>query len=225
MTIASEITRLQWAKADIKTAIENKWVTVPSSAKLDTYDTYIDQISSTEQPPLSITWAISYGGLVNITAANSVGGILWCASYTTNNLVLVWYIWTYTTQTGYDYADVHFIRRKPWVDYVVSWWTAWYNYGEFEQYECCITKENDWASYLFTTKSTYKSTWAEKKWMRCQIRYTVATDTFTTLTKSELVDAYTDPWADIVNDDMHLYTADYEIGGTSRVALFNYQNN
>lgn len=44
MTIASEITRLQWAKADIKTAIENKWVAVPANAKLDTYNTYINQI-------------------------------------------------------------------------------------------------------------------------------------------------------------------------------------
>lgn len=46
MDIASEITRLQTAKADIKTAIEAKGVTVPSSAKLDTYDTYIDQIQT-----------------------------------------------------------------------------------------------------------------------------------------------------------------------------------
>ena len=44
MTIASEITRLQWAKTDIKSSIEWKWVSVPSNAKLDTYDTYIDQI-------------------------------------------------------------------------------------------------------------------------------------------------------------------------------------
>lgn len=45
MSVASEIQRLQTAKADIKTAIENKGVTVPSSAKLDTYDDYIDSIS------------------------------------------------------------------------------------------------------------------------------------------------------------------------------------
>ncbi len=44
MTIASEISRLQTAKADIKSSIEWKWVTVPSSAKLDSYDDYIDQI-------------------------------------------------------------------------------------------------------------------------------------------------------------------------------------
>ena len=46
MSIASEITRLQTAKADIKSAIENKGVTVPSNASIDTYDTYIDQIQT-----------------------------------------------------------------------------------------------------------------------------------------------------------------------------------
>lgn len=46
MSIASEITRLQQAKTDIKTAIENKGVTVPSDATLDAYDEYIDDIPS-----------------------------------------------------------------------------------------------------------------------------------------------------------------------------------
>ena len=45
MSIASEITRLQNAKSDIKTAIESKGVEVPSNAKLDEYDTYIENIS------------------------------------------------------------------------------------------------------------------------------------------------------------------------------------
>ena len=44
MTIASEITRLQWAKSSIKTSIENKWVSVPSDATIDTYSWYIDLI-------------------------------------------------------------------------------------------------------------------------------------------------------------------------------------
>lgn len=44
MSIASEIQRLQGAKDDIKTAIQAKGITVPASAKLDTYDTYIAQI-------------------------------------------------------------------------------------------------------------------------------------------------------------------------------------
>ena len=46
MSIASEIIRLQTAKANIKTSIENKGVTVPSNATLSSYSTYIDQIST-----------------------------------------------------------------------------------------------------------------------------------------------------------------------------------
>ena len=45
MSIATEITRLQTAKSDIKSAIEAKGVTVPSSATIDTYDDYVSQIS------------------------------------------------------------------------------------------------------------------------------------------------------------------------------------
>lgn len=45
MSIATEISRIQSAKVDIKTAIEAKGVTVPSSATIDTYDDYVSQIS------------------------------------------------------------------------------------------------------------------------------------------------------------------------------------
>lgn len=44
MSIATEITRLATAKSNIKTAIENKGVQVPSSTKLDAYPQYISQI-------------------------------------------------------------------------------------------------------------------------------------------------------------------------------------
>ncbi len=46
MSIASEIIRLQTAKADIKTAIEAKGVTVPANATIDDYDTYVSQIQT-----------------------------------------------------------------------------------------------------------------------------------------------------------------------------------
>lgn len=44
MSIASEITRIQGAKSDLKTSIENKGVIVPSSALIDEYAGYVDQI-------------------------------------------------------------------------------------------------------------------------------------------------------------------------------------
>lgn len=45
MSIATEITRLQTAKADLKTAIEGKGVSVSSSATLDDYAALVDSIS------------------------------------------------------------------------------------------------------------------------------------------------------------------------------------
>ena len=46
MSIASEITRLQTAKADLKTAIEGKGVTVAASATLDDYADLVDAIET-----------------------------------------------------------------------------------------------------------------------------------------------------------------------------------
>lgn len=45
MAISDEITRLQKAKEDIKTSIVNKGVGVEEAAKIDTYNTLIDQIA------------------------------------------------------------------------------------------------------------------------------------------------------------------------------------
>lgn len=46
MSIVDEITRLTSAKANIKAAIEAKGVSVPSSAKLDAFPSYVSQIES-----------------------------------------------------------------------------------------------------------------------------------------------------------------------------------
>lgn len=75
MSIASEISRIQQAKADIKTAIEAKGVIVPSSATIDTYDDYVSQISGGGEESwieikdvsgTTITEAKNYIGSVNI---------------------------------------------------------------------------------------------------------------------------------------------------------------
>lgn len=52
MSIASEITRIQGAKANLKTAIEGKGVTVPSSTKLDGYADLVDDIQTGGEPNL-----------------------------------------------------------------------------------------------------------------------------------------------------------------------------
>ena len=46
MSIASDLSRIQGAKAGLKVSIENKGVTVPTSTLLDGYPALVDQISS-----------------------------------------------------------------------------------------------------------------------------------------------------------------------------------
>lgn len=46
MSVATELTRIQGAKADLKTSIESKGVTVPSSALIDEYADYVDAIQT-----------------------------------------------------------------------------------------------------------------------------------------------------------------------------------
>lgn len=73
MSIASEISRLNTAKSDIKTAIQNKGVSVPSSTKIDGYPSLISQIQAFD--PYNGHAYVEIGGLkwatMNI-GANSV---------------------------------------------------------------------------------------------------------------------------------------------------------
>lgn len=70
MSIASEITRLQGAKADLKTAIEAKGVTVPPSTKLDGYADLVDDIS-TGTTPMG-TFPIAFNGIYNVSRYEKV---------------------------------------------------------------------------------------------------------------------------------------------------------
>lgn len=51
MSITDQITRLQTAKNDIKTSIQNKGVTVADDAKIDTYSALIDSIQAGSSEP------------------------------------------------------------------------------------------------------------------------------------------------------------------------------
>ena len=62
MSIASEITRLQQAKADLKAIIESKGVTVPSGTTLDDYPTLVSQILNS-----GIDWETIAKGMLDCT--------------------------------------------------------------------------------------------------------------------------------------------------------------
>ena len=91
MSIASEISRLQTAKSDIKTAIEAKGVTVPSSATIDTYDDYVSQISGgggLSRTTSGTPYCTGHDLYVDVTTDISIdGGISWVESGVTTLLV------------------------------------------------------------------------------------------------------------------------------------------
>lgn len=65
MSIASEITRIKGAKVSLKTSIEAKGVTVPSTTKIDGYSALVDQISTGVTP--SGTTNITENGIYDVT--------------------------------------------------------------------------------------------------------------------------------------------------------------
>lgn len=222
MTIASEITRLQWAKADIKTAIQGKWVVVPSSAKLDTYDDYVSQIKTIDDSPIWITWDVTYWGFYSAGRNQGIDWLDWCVSYAVWDIVLIWYVGNYYTNDYYEYKDVHFVRWKKGQarkDESSSMWRGT-DYSFVNEW-IYLTREDNWASYLLTAFARYVTDGAYDWWYRWQIRYTVATDTFTIVSTSN-ASTVDNPWEIPTNNDMWLYTAWYETTMTTRIALFTY---
>ena len=117
MSIATEITRLTNAKAAIKTAIEGKGVTVPSSTKLDGYADLIDDIQTggggaTLTPTAGDYPVVSDGNLGGGGSALTSTGVSvtipvtgtyrfkWCAFRRNNSTSYTWSSRLYRTRSG-----------------------------------------------------------------------------------------------------------------------------
>ena len=86
MSVASEITRLQNAKAALKTSIENKGVTVSSSAKLDTYPALVDSIQTGGGGSSSDEWLYYSATGVKVIQSGFMDTFLDCSN--TSNLTV-----------------------------------------------------------------------------------------------------------------------------------------
>ena len=77
MSISTQIQRLQTAKADIKAAISDKGVIIPDNATIDTYPTYVSQISSGDYEQLFID--MIEGDIKSVIIPDGVKNISACA--------------------------------------------------------------------------------------------------------------------------------------------------
>lgn len=129
MTVASEITRLQTAKADIKTSVGCKWVTIPANAKLDQYAGYIDQIKVPDyscwtaaywlKATLWMCWYWSGWLCTQYSEINSEWNVVWLFSSH-------WWMWS----SDCDHQWFHFLRKEQWC---LPYWcnvnaTVWWNF-------------------------------------------------------------------------------------------------
>ena len=127
MTIASEITRLQWAKANARTSIINKWVDVPANASVEDYHTYIDQIQQwVPQEDYDLVVSIWKWAAIGYPDKNSWTYVSW-----------FWWdsfmckIWNYVFMIGgYSYADRwsswHWLFGwNVWIYYKTVWASSW----------------------------------------------------------------------------------------------------
>lgn len=128
MSIATEIQRIQGAKADIKTAIQSKGVTVPASAKIDAYPDYVEAIQTgTVLVPTAGDYpVVSNGGLggggsaltsTGISVTIPVAGTYrfkWCAFRRNNSTSYSWGSRLYRTRNGQ--TDAIGTENKTWTN-------------------------------------------------------------------------------------------------------------
>ena len=75
MSVATELQRIIDAKADLKTAIENKGVTVSSSALIDAYPALVDSIPTGGAEDDALNFIDFDGKLVKTYSANEIAGL------------------------------------------------------------------------------------------------------------------------------------------------------
>ena len=124
MTIASEISRLQWAKADARTSIINKGVDVPTSAKLDTYHDYIDLIqqwvpTADYETVVSVSkWAGIWYPYVSYTTSHYC---YWWSAFLCkigNYLFMIGWFGEHNTSTTWS---VEYFDSYVWIYYKQEW--------------------------------------------------------------------------------------------------------
>lgn len=112
MTIASEIIRIQWAKTDLKTSIENKGVTVPSATKIDWYAALVDQIQTGEEYREFYEFAHSlFSPVVPTNTVESYSSYLGTPSMNRDTINMkIWDKWFFlcTRRPDYDTADYQY---------------------------------------------------------------------------------------------------------------------
>lgn len=159
MTIASEISRLQTAKANMKTAIVNKWVSVADSVSLSNYCDCINAISSwwsiVEVLVVWWWWAWTccfwwWGGWGVVRTPFPISW--WSATITVwAGGVNKWCAWCQSKIVSWDNS----VCATWWTAW---WWEFWWNSWKWYINSGLVQAQNNWWTWCCDSR------WAEYVW-------------------------------------------------------------
>lgn len=151
-TIATEISRIQSAKAWIKTSIEWKWVSVPSDAKIDAYPSYIDQISwwvSYEEYERALAqwtfwryWQTSRSGNLDYNKYWVDWWLAtwewWSRDWTVYHIFSFW-MWDTSSSGRSQYPFVVHLTKEVW-----TWFNRWFTRSTWTSRDRSSSSLSDW---------------------------------------------------------------------------------
>lgn len=168
MTIASEITRLQWAKADIETAIENKGVTVPDDVKLDDYPQYISQIHDGTWLSLFVPATFTMTDVIRNTNESVVMEENVLDTLSPNDSAYYHYFWFRDSSSTAHSAWRFWVWKKTkWQNPTFSYWNRleennYYYYYVKRNYKC--RAKFDWNNVVVSSLS-YREHYSAGYWI------------------------------------------------------------
>lgn len=176
MTVASEIERLQTAKADMKLALENKWVIVSANAKIDSYAALINSIESSSEQVAELEEELAeankraninihYWSWTNYNWDWNITGWYWNDYY-----CLVDMGWQYRPNSVRPLSNI--LRFDNWTKYVFGWFLPIYwstkssnsrtfispfEYFVINKEDWTITRNRWWVNWISVSSWTYTS--------------------------------------------------------------------
>lgn len=209
MTVASEITRLQTAKSNIKTAIEAKWVSVPSTAKLSTYSIYIDQIQQWDPRGNFLVWTILRTPAVTYVNSSDSVRFFWAdMTYVDDDVMILAKPWMYD-----DYSSSGHSTMTVYINaYLLDWTSLDFQVGQASVWGYGTNGSLTTGSYIVYTqwneihfKICYSWLWSDFSYPTLDLIYNKSTKTWSQATWSE-----SSKNALPNTGSMNLYTASWE---------------
>lgn len=156
MSVATELTRIQTAKADIKTAIENKGVTIPDNTLINAYSDYIDDIPTGGSSINYFTKNFSYLCNNNLSLIDEINNSNVYGKWNISNDPIEEEYVTFDVSMDYCFVNTIFENQDPigLVNKVIN--ASYHNY-EKSNFSGTFTHANFSGSYENqTSKITFK---------------------------------------------------------------------